>query len=196
MKHSQGSLLMGPIRMRLDDGTILMHGRTPYDPVKAHQYYLRTRQLKGRKTGSSSFSVRTPDGKTVVLSARELAEQKAYASKRVNDIKTKLTELNSKLKKALSEARKKKSTTRQKADKPETAADKSKAARESKQYKEKHKTEIATKSRRAAAKAKSKSKTKTDDPVAHLEEQIGEIRRHLLNAVLIQRALAGAIRKS
>lgn len=40
--------------MRLPDGTMLMHGRTPYDPVKAHEYYLRTRELKGRKKGPNA----------------------------------------------------------------------------------------------------------------------------------------------
>jgi len=35
--------------MELPDGTTLMHGPAPYDPVKAREYYLRTRKLKGRK---------------------------------------------------------------------------------------------------------------------------------------------------
>lgn len=35
--------------MKLSDGTILMHGKRPYDPAKARAYYLRTRHLKGRK---------------------------------------------------------------------------------------------------------------------------------------------------
>lgn len=37
--------------MRLPDGTQLMHGEGVYDPKKAHEYYLRTRELKGRKKG-------------------------------------------------------------------------------------------------------------------------------------------------
>ncbi len=35
--------------MKLPDGTILMHEKAPYDPVKAHEYYMRTRKLKGLK---------------------------------------------------------------------------------------------------------------------------------------------------
>jgi hypothetical protein len=35
--------------MKLPDGTVLMHAKRPYDPVKAREYYLRTRKLKGRK---------------------------------------------------------------------------------------------------------------------------------------------------
>lgn len=38
--------------MRLPDGSTLMHGAAPYDAAKAHQYYLRTRKLKGRKKGA------------------------------------------------------------------------------------------------------------------------------------------------
>lgn len=37
--------------MELPDGTTLMHGPRAYDPKKAHEYYLRTRKLKGRKKG-------------------------------------------------------------------------------------------------------------------------------------------------
>lgn len=37
--------------MKLPDGTVLMHGSQPYDPKKAHDYYLRNRKLKGRKKG-------------------------------------------------------------------------------------------------------------------------------------------------
>ncbi len=32
-----------------DESTALAHERAPYDPVKAREYYLRTRKLKGRK---------------------------------------------------------------------------------------------------------------------------------------------------
>jgi hypothetical protein len=44
--------------MLLPDGTILVHkdenGFThAYDPVKAHEYYIRTRKLKGRKKGAA-----------------------------------------------------------------------------------------------------------------------------------------------
>jgi hypothetical protein len=57
--------------MRLPDGTILMHGKQPYDALKAHQYYLRTRHLKGRKK-SDSYTIITSDGKTVQISAEKL----------------------------------------------------------------------------------------------------------------------------
>lgn len=37
--------------MELPSGEVLMHAGRPYDPKKAHEYYLRTRELKGRKKG-------------------------------------------------------------------------------------------------------------------------------------------------
>jgi hypothetical protein len=40
--------------MVLVEDIILAHARTPYDPVKRREYYLRTRQLKGRGPGSGS----------------------------------------------------------------------------------------------------------------------------------------------
>jgi hypothetical protein len=38
------------------DELIVSHARAPYDPVKRREYYLRTRQLKGRPTGSKVSS--------------------------------------------------------------------------------------------------------------------------------------------
>lgn len=42
-----------------------MHYSKGYDPVKAHEYYMRTRRLKGRKKGASILNTaRTVDRKT------------------------------------------------------------------------------------------------------------------------------------
>jgi hypothetical protein len=183
---------MGMGQMELPDGTILMHGRAPYDPVKAHQYYLRTRELKGRKKGSNAFTVKLPSGKTTTLTARQLTEQRVYAAKRVNDIKLKLVELGNKLKQAMSEARQQEAKSAREARKPETAAEKSKAAREAKQYRAKNQQKLATK-RKAAAKTKTVPKK---DSVAQLQTKINDIKKRLSTAVSIQRALAGATKKS
>jgi hypothetical protein len=41
--------------MRLPDGSILMHDAVhAYDPIKAHEYYIRNRKLKGRKKGGQA----------------------------------------------------------------------------------------------------------------------------------------------
>lgn len=178
--------------MRLPDGTILMHGRMPYDPVKAHEYYMRTRQLKGRKKGSPTFLVNKPSGKTVTLTSQQLTEQRAYAAKRVNDIKLKLAELTSKLHIALREARDKKAKSKREAKKPPTVAEKAKARRESKKYQAKNRQKLANKRKSAARTEKSKE----TDPVKDLQNRIGDIKKRLSAAVAIQRALTGATRKT
>lgn len=43
--------------MELPNGEVIMHAGRPYDPKKAHEYYLRTRKLKGRKKGQFSPKV-------------------------------------------------------------------------------------------------------------------------------------------
>lgn len=173
----------------------LMHVKAPYDPVKAHAYYLRIRELKGRGKGSQGFTVRS-NGKETRLSQQQLVEQQAYAAKRVNDIKKRLADLTSQLRKAMSEARRKKAKSDHEASKPKTAAEKSKAARESKKYQKKHQGELATKKKQAdAKKSKSKSKTKAD-PVAELEAKIEKVKGSLRAAVAIQRSLASATKNT
>lgn len=179
--------------MRLDDGTILMHGPSPYDPVKAHEYYMRTRKLKGRQRSSQSYTVKTRSGNTVVLSARELAKQKKYAAERIANIKEKLADLNAKLRVAMREAESKQAKSKREADKPLTAAEKAEAARDSKKYRDKHQQELASKRRTKAAKTRTRE---SKDPVAELESKIDNIKKRLTAAVAIQRALAGATRNS
>lgn len=195
--------------MKLPDGNTLMHGSAPYDPVKAHEYYIRTRQLKGRSRGKSkpltrkqpllggssspTYSIKLDTGETVILTAKQLAEQKAYAAKRVREIKGRLKELSSTLRKAMSEARKKKDAAERNAKKPETLQEKNSAAREAKKYRDSHKTSLATKSRIASKKADKKESANTD-PVAELETKIAQIKDTLRTAVANQRALVGATR--
>ena len=166
---------------------VLMHAAAPYDPVKAHEYYMRTRKLKPRQRSSKSdsYTVNVGSGKTVKLSAQKLEEQKAYAEHRVGIIKDKLKGLNAQLKKKLAAANKK-----------PTAADKSKAARESRQYRDKHKQELATKAKRAASSkpatsSKSSSKTTT---VATIKKNIVTTKASLKAAVAKQKQLATAKR--
>jgi hypothetical protein len=180
-----------------------MHKSAPYDPVKAHEYYIRTRQLKGRKKGqtvapksttakpkSSMFTV--GEGKTAVrLTEKQLAEQMAAIETRINSIKKSLAKLGAKLKEAMAEAEAKKAKSRKDANKKPTAAEKSKAARESKQYREKHQQEIATKSK---GKKESSSSSSTKDPVAELEDKIFQVKGRLDAAVAKAKALASATR--
>lgn len=50
--------------MQLPDGSILMHAGLPYDPAKAHEYYLRVRKLKGSQNGGVKAS---PSGSAAKL---------------------------------------------------------------------------------------------------------------------------------
>lgn len=178
--------------MRLPDGTILRHEQVPYDPVKAHEYYLRTRNLKGR-TKSSAYTVSLAGGKKVQLSRQQLVEQQAYAAKRVDEIKARLVELGTQLRKLMTEAKAKKAKSKRKADKSPTAAEKTKAARESKQYRQKHQQTLASKAKRTKKSKPTKSKA---DPVAELETKIKQVKSNLSAAVATQRALTTATRNS
>lgn len=172
--------------MQLPNGTILMHGQAPYDPAKAHEYYLRTRHLKGRKKGST-YTVKTESGGTVQLSEKQLIEQRAYAAMRVSKIKTRLNELGAHLRKMMADAR----HSQAKSNRKPTAADKVKAAKESKQYRAKHKQQLATKRKVASSRSPVKH-TPKKDTVAGLEHKITLIKSNLQKAVAKQRSLASA----
>jgi hypothetical protein len=116
----------------------------PYDPAKAHAYYLRTRKLHPRQGGAGQpIGGRTgptkPKGVIPAAPAAQLARQRAQAAAAVTTLTNKLSELKTVL------ARKKAALNRDKKSQKPTAADKSKAARESKQYRQKHKQELKTK---------------------------------------------------
>ena len=190
--------------MRLPDGTILMHAdHAPYDPRKAHEYYLRTRKLKGRRKGSaqpppaqrSQFGRKAakpaPKRHTQIsdLSPQQKQEMRAYAAQRVKAAQSKLTELNKKLKEKMAEAKK----AERDAKKPPTASEKAKAAREAKKYRQSHKTELKSKAKAARAKAgggsDSKGKT-TSDSISGLKKQIAAAEKELAVAKAKQKALA------
>jgi hypothetical protein len=173
-----------------------MHADAPYDPKKAHEYYLRTRKLKGRKAGAGqppkpgTAGGRTPPKKHTQISdltPQQKRELQAVAKARVEKAQKTLNELNRKLKDKLAEAKK----SAREADKPKTAAEKAKAARESKKFRDKHKTEISTKSKakRAADKASGKD-TPSSNSVEGLKKQIAAAEETLKVAKAKQKALA------
>lgn len=146
--------------MKLPNGEVLMHASAPYDPKKAHEYYLRTRKLKGRKKGAQpppklgglgARSAFAKPKKTQVeqLSPKQKAELKAYAQQKVQEAQKKLNELNKKLKEKMAEAQKAERDSK----KPKTAGEKAKDAREAKKYRQSHKTELKTKAKADRAKS-------------------------------------------
>lgn len=173
--------------MRLRDGTILMHARAPYDPVKAHAYYMRTRKLKGRRkgkgltpvksAGKTSFPV-TKSSKTI--KAEFTKEQEVYVTERINQIKQRLTELSSRVNKM-------KAMVREEAKKPVKETPKSKeSTKKESTKKESTKKEIK--------KANIEKVVKTD-PVVEFELKVTEIKDRLVAAVAKQRALFAASRE-
>jgi hypothetical protein len=183
--------------MKLSDGTILMHAGAPYDPKKAHDYYERTKKLKGRKKGSAKppsatnrAGAKPPVKKhTQVkdLSPQQKKELQAYAAQKVQEAQKKLNELNRKLKDKLAEAKK----AERDAKKPKTASEKAKDARESKKYRDKHQTEVKTKAKakREASKASGKDDSSSDS-VAGLKKQIATAEKALNTAKAKAKALA------
>lgn len=175
--------------MLLPDGSVLMHANNlPYDPVKAHEYYLRTRKLKGRKHGTS-YTVKGRNGKAVRVSAQELEEQKVYAAARVAQLKKNLDDLGVLLRDKMKAAK----AAEAKSKKPPTLAEKAKAAREAEAYQKAHKQSIANKAKAADTnKAKTSSSATKTDTVDSLKKEISTTRANLKAAVARQRDLATA----
>lgn len=176
--------------MKTPDGAILMHGPRPYDPQKAHEYYLRTRKLKGRKKGST-YTVKGPGGKTQTLSAKELAEQKQNSAERVAAIKEKLHKLTSELKKRMADAREAEAKNK----KGPTAAEKAEAAREAKKYRDKNKQKLKNKAKSGGGSKKSTSGSKTES-VDELKQKVAKVKDILKSAVERQRSLSSATRNN
>lgn len=195
--------------MKLPDGSVLMHGRAPYDPVKAREYYLRTRKLKGRKKAavavgsldskpskpntkpkrrSSTFTVKV-DGKTYKLSEKQMLEQAAYAKQRVASINKKLRKLQLELRKKMQEARAKERESK----KPDSAKEKREKADASEKYRDKNQQKLKNKAKKAAAEKKRDSGPNLDT-VEGLQEAIDGAKKRLTAALDRQRALASATR--
>ena len=133
-----------------------------YDPFKAHEYYIRTRQLKPRQGAAhpSSTGGRTPP--RLISSPRAAAnpalmKQRAEAAAQVETLQKKLSQLNEALKTAL---KKEAEAKAKKGPQKPTEATKSEKARKSKQYRQAHKQELKTKAKQTAAKSGGGSKSK------------------------------------
>lgn len=150
-----------------------------YDPQKAHEYYLRTRELKGRKKANPKVHV-YEDGSTDTIAVynkkrgidprtgktrQEIAKnakakQKKELQERIGRLGDRLNKLEALIKKReheeASEDRKGKARKERAAkdrDKPKTAAEKAEDAREAKKYRDKHKQELKSESKKADGKS-------------------------------------------
>jgi hypothetical protein len=114
--------------MALTDTSLydLLHGESRYDPQKAHEYYLRTRELKGRRS-TKGFTDTQKEGLAFVTSQvaqerkkafTDLAEaQKAQVAKFKDAAKARQNDLAKKIKAAMDQISAKASTDREKINK-------------------------------------------------------------------------------
>lgn len=176
--------------MKLPDGTVLMHGSAPYDPRKAHEYYMRNRKLHPRAKGTT-YTVSQPNGVTRTLSPAEYAKQQAYAAQRVSAIKARLVFMTQKLHEKVAALHR----SQQNANKPQTAADKHKAAQQAKKYRQAHRQQLKNKARAKGSGGHSKassSSTQHTQSIAELKSNISKAKDSLHAAIATQRALASA----
>ncbi len=117
---------------------LLTHYAIGYDPIKAHDYYMRTRQLHPRQKGNQPAGSHTIPGAKKVTP--EIMKQRAEVAQEVSSLQKKLGELNAALKVALSKEGKNKLS-------PSQAKARKKAS--SKKYQQSHKSQIKNKARSA-----------------------------------------------
>lgn len=129
----------------------LVHANRNYDPVKAHEYYMRTRKLKGRKKGSDEEpkSGNDSSAKGSSTKGKETKSKPTYSP----SLQTKIANLKDRLAKLQARLREiNQSSSNAKGSKEKTAAEKAESARDSKAYRRKNKAKIAAQAKKADAK--------------------------------------------
>lgn len=177
---------------------ILLHYE--YDPVKAHEYYMRNRQLKGRKPAVRKTSTPSMGPNAAAKSGAQLSQKpvitkpnaaKAKAQAQVAVIQKRLNALNNVLKglEAEKRAADKKASDKKASDKKATsstsnssgpnrkltAKQKADNNKRSKDYYKDNKEEIAKKN---AKEAKPKEKT-LDEKITYVKDQIKKVKVEL-----------------
>lgn len=165
-----------------------------YDPVKAHEYYMRTRKLKGRRPGKGTVepvgrtrSVAPRTGRTreqIANSAK--ARQRKELKAQIDAAEDRLKKLEALIKKRIAEeksedrkSKARKERAAKEAQKPDTAAEKAKKAREAEKYRDKHKQELKNKAKDAksgGSSAKKGSGTKKKHTVDELKTLAKKVR--------------------
>lgn len=142
----------------------LLHYAEGYDPDKARQYYLRTRKLKGRKTGpAKGLKPQVPLGasKDPRTGKTRVEIQRNARAKARTELKERIASLSSKLKlleevirkkeqEQAGENRKSKAKSERAAkerDKPDSAAEKAETARDNKKYRDKNQQKLTNKAK-------------------------------------------------
>lgn len=176
-----------PTRFQLEYGLAHL-----YDPVKAHEYYLRNRELTGRKSGGAENQAqqrraaakaapgwRDPrSGKTMdqirkeatVKAKQRLGEQVKRLEGKLKALDAKIAEMEREAASGDRKSKAKKERARKEAEKPKTAAEKAKASREAEKYRDKHKQELKSKDKQRSSKSGGGSKKKGDGKAKTVSE--------------------------
>lgn len=130
----------------------LMHYYNPdgpraYDPVKAHAYYIRTRQLKGRHPKAAAPSIIKAKQPTVKTKPAPHPNIPPELQARIKQLEDRLNQLRDHLNKLLASKHKKATAPKT----HETLAEKQKRAASAKKYQQQHKSQIAQKRKQASA---------------------------------------------
>lgn len=150
----------------------LMHR---YDPVRAHEYYMRTRRLKGRRRGSGRDPRAGRTRRQISRSAR--ARQRRELATRIQNLERKLRQLDRQIMVQMAaealENRKGKAKQERAAkekDKPKSAAEKAQIARDNEKYRKKNQGVLKTKARQAGKSGGGSSKSTGDAKKASVSE--------------------------
>jgi hypothetical protein len=150
--------------------------KPPYDPQKAHDYYEKHKHLKGRHPGAATAATLkrvggTPVGKTGAPSAKQ---KKAAAQQRAVRLTQKLTSLNKALQEATEElrikraaAQRSRATAKKTAKKNSDGKTTAKERQQSKEYRKKHKAQLAAKAKKAKSGGGSTPKKHVKDMTIH-----------------------------
>ena len=154
-----------------------------YDPAKAHAYYERTKRLKGRKAASTPGT--KPSSSPVARASPTLRPETHAAIAKVGRLKAAVIKLQGALSKAeaaLSEKRQAaRATEKQNSDGKSTSKEK----KASEDYRNKHKTELASKKKSASSgggTSSTSSQSLSDMSVDELTSRVIKIRSVLSDA--------------
>jgi hypothetical protein len=143
---------------------ILQHGNTPYDKVKAHEYYIRTRHLKGRhRTASQRVGGgKVPMAKIVSASQHQKIHKQTVA--KLARLTLKLRSLQNALQEAEKALRDKEAQQNRPAGQKTTAKQKQQA----KQYRDTHKAQIKAKEKQSSGGSGGSSSSSSTKPVSQM----------------------------
>lgn len=139
-----------------------------YDPAKAHDYYERTKRLKGRQPGSAEETLKRVGTTTVAVTRKPINANgaKSRAQARVVRLTTKLHSLQNALKEAEDALQNLRKEAKKNSDGKTTTKEKLAA----KKYRDTHKSEIKTKAKKVAAKTSGSTSPSAPKSVSEMSE--------------------------